>query len=54
VPFSLGEIRRIHNKLTHTNQPADHTRHWSRWRRTHQARARHCHYTRRHHLNLLL
>jgi len=49
VPLSVNEIRRLHAALTHPTHSVGHILAWSRWRRGHQARARHCHYRRRLH-----
>lgn len=48
IELTLAEFRRLFAALllatTHT---VDTLLAWSRWRRRHQARARHCHYKRR-------
>jgi SRSO17 transposase len=53
VPLTLAEVQRLMTRLTSTPPTTNqHTRHWSHWRRRHQAHARTCHYqrqsTRRH------
>jgi hypothetical protein len=45
--LTVNEIRRLHAILCRPAHPASHHLHWPRWRRRHQARARHCHYQRR-------
>jgi hypothetical protein len=40
---SANEIRRMFTALCGTPDDEQHARHWSRWRRRHQQRARHCH-----------
>ncbi len=55
IPLTVNEIRRLFAKLiTNATRPACFHLAWSRWRRTHQARARASHYRRRgdadHHL----
>jgi SRSO17 transposase len=47
IPLSVNEIRRLHASLTCRAQTPGRVLAWSRWRRRHQARARHCHYRRR-------
>jgi SRSO17 transposase len=49
IPLSVNEIRRLHAALTRPTHSVGHILAWSRWRRGHQARARHCHYRRRLH-----
>jgi len=41
-----NEIRRMFTALCGPPRNEPHARHWSRWRRHHQERARHCHYQR--------
>ena len=50
ISFSVNEIRRLFNRIVDPvrHSPA-HIWRWSLWRRMHQARARLCHYARRHH-----
>jgi len=43
---SANEIRRMFTALCGPPRNEPHARHWSRWRRHHQERARHCHYQR--------
>jgi SRSO17 transposase len=55
IMLTANEIRRLFAKLvTHTTRPGSFHLAWSRWRRTHQARAKASHYRRRgdtdHHL----
>jgi hypothetical protein len=40
---SANEIRRMFTALCGPPGDEQHARHWSRWRRRHQQRARHCH-----------
>jgi SRSO17 transposase len=48
IPLTVNEIRHLFNELVNTAVHAvGHRLRWSLWRRTHQARARHCHYKRR-------
>jgi SRSO17 transposase len=49
VPLSVAEVRRLFRNVLLLRSPAsvDHMLGWSRWRRRHQARARHFHYQRR-------
>jgi DDE superfamily endonuclease len=47
IGLTVNEIRRMHAIVCRPAHPAAHHLHWSRWRRRHQARARHCHYQRR-------
>ena len=48
IALTVNEIRRLFAKLiTNTSRPAGFHLAWSRWRRTHQARARASHYRRR-------
>ncbi len=44
IPFTVTEIKRLFNLLTHTRQTIEHYLHWSQWRRRHQARARWFHH----------
>jgi hypothetical protein len=45
IPLTVNEIRRLFAKLiTNITRPASFHLAWSRWRRTHQARARTSHY----------
>ncbi len=45
IPLTLPEVRRLLGGLIWTPRPQpERVRNWSRWRRRHQARARHCHY----------
>jgi SRSO17 transposase len=47
IPLTLAEVQRLMTRLTGRAPAAiDHCRHWSRWRRHHQAHARTCHYQR--------
>lgn len=48
VPLSVAEVRRLFRQvlLVRSPAPVDHVLGWSRWRRRHQARARHFHYRR--------
>ena len=49
IPLTLAEVQRLMVRLTSRPPVAtEHYRHWSRWRRRHQARARTCHYQRQH------
>ena len=41
---SANEIRRMFTALCGPPRDEQHVRHWSRWRRHHRQRARHCHY----------
>jgi SRSO17 transposase len=51
IPLTLNEIRRLFAKLiTNTVHTINHWLAWSRWRRTHQARARTSHHKRRGHV----
>jgi SRSO17 transposase len=43
---SANEIRRMFTALCGPPADEQHARHWSRWRRQHQQRSRHCHYRR--------
>lgn len=49
IPYTLNEIRRLFDALTADVRVRshEHVMHWSKWRRRHQAIARHCHYRRR-------
>ena len=47
IQLTVNEIRRLHTIFCRPSHPAAHYLRWSRWRRRHQARARHCHYQRR-------
>jgi hypothetical protein len=50
IAFTVNEVRKLFNRITAPVQHAiEHALHWSRWRRTCQARARASHYHRRHH-----
>lgn len=51
TPLTVNEIRKIFNRITAPiHHTIEHAMHWSRWRRTSQARARTSHYHRhRHH-----
>ncbi|GLZ09731.1 transposase [Actinomadura sp. NBRC 104412] len=47
IPLTLAEVQRLMARLTTDPPPTiEHCRHWSRWRRRHQAHARTCHYQR--------
>ena len=47
IPLTLAEVQRLMTRLTgHPPATDEHCRHWSHWRRHHQARARTCHYQR--------
>jgi SRSO17 transposase len=51
IPLTVNEIRHLFTKLiTNTVHTINHWLAWSRWRRTHQARARTSHYKRRGHV----
>ena len=56
IPWTVLEVRRLLYRLIWQPRPSPkRTLAWSRWRRRHQARSRHCHYQRRlQHLNLYL
>jgi SRSO17 transposase len=47
IPLTVNEIRRLHAIFNRPHHPLEHHERWSRWRRRHQLRARHCHYQRR-------
>jgi hypothetical protein len=47
IRLTVNEIRRLHATFCRPAHPAAHYLRWSRWRRRHQARARHCHDQRR-------
>jgi SRSO17 transposase len=47
ISLTVNEIRRLHAIVSRPVRPLSHHLRWSRWRRRHQARARHCHYQRR-------
>ncbi|MFE0875928.1 hypothetical protein ACFW4X_13740 [Streptomyces smyrnaeus] len=51
VPVTVAEVRRLLDVLLPHPEPRSdpiaHALRWSRWRRQHQAVARHCHYRRR-------
>jgi hypothetical protein len=53
IPLTVPEVRRLLYRLVWLPMPLNKSVvAWSRWRRRHQARARHCHYQRRlRHLN---
>jgi hypothetical protein len=45
IPLTVPEVRRLFTRLyLRPSAPAEEVLAWSRWRRKHQARARHCHY----------
>jgi SRSO17 transposase len=47
IPLTLAEAQRLLARLTTNPPPAvEHSRHWSHWRRRHQAHARTCHHQR--------
>jgi SRSO17 transposase len=47
IPLTLAEIQHLMARLTsRPPAPIEHYRHWSRWRRHHQAHVRTCHYQR--------
>ena len=46
LPTSANEIRRMFITLCGPARDEKHARRWSRWRHSHQQRARHCHYQR--------
>src|SRR5690606_15355267 len=47
IPLTLAEIQHLMARLTsRPPAPFEHYRHWSRWRRHHQAHVRTCHYQR--------
>ncbi len=48
IPLSVNEIRRLFTTLINTTiHTVEHRLRWSLWRRSHQARARRCHYKQR-------
>ena len=48
IPLTVPEVRRLLCRLIWQPMPLNKSvLAWSRWRRRHQARARHCHYKRR-------
>ena len=48
IPLTVPEVRRLLYRLIWRPMPLHKSvLAWSRWRRRHQARARHCHYQRR-------
>ncbi len=48
IPLTVPEVRRLIYRLVWMSvPPVDLILAWSRWRRRHQARAKHCHYQRR-------
>jgi hypothetical protein len=50
IELTLAEFRRLFDALLlHASHTIDTLLGWSRWRRRHQARARHCHHKRREH-----
>jgi hypothetical protein len=49
-PLTAGETRRLFSLHTRSDSQAGH-QWWSLWCRRHQARARKCHYQRRHSFN---
>ena len=51
LPWTVSEIRRLLSRLVwKVAHSLDHVLAWSVWRRRHQARAKRCHYRRRHSL----
>ena len=48
LPLTVPEVRRLLRELVGTTAPSrEKLLHWSRWRRKHQMRTKHCHYRRR-------